>query len=224
MIFCCGMPRSGGTLLYQIVKEVAELGDLGRGRGFAKESYNSGVVKADTCQPWMTERVISGQAVAFGCYRDLRDVIVSLRTFYSRRSREKTGRPKRWTVRDVLDYRGDLLDVYYCWREVCDTWFRYEDDHYPARVVDGVAFELAVSLSPNQKHDIIRKYSLEANRERIRGQKHWMDAGAGSMLTKIHISPTKGKSTWREALSPDDLALVMEFGGDWLREHGYVAS
>ena len=23
MIFCCGMPRSGGTLLYQIVKEVA---------------------------------------------------------------------------------------------------------------------------------------------------------------------------------------------------------
>lgn len=220
LIFCCGMPRSGGTLLYQITREIAEHGNLCRGRGFAKESYTNGVVKADVCQPWMVDRVKAGRAIAIGSYRDLRDIIVSLRTFYSRRARIK-GPKKEWTVRDVLDYRGDLLEVYYCWRQVCDTWFRYEDADYPMTVADGVAQKLNVSLSPEQKRSIVDKYDLTANERRIANQKHWMDAGPGSMLTRVHISPTRGTSTWKDVLSREDLALIEKFGGDWLREHGY---
>lgn len=222
LIFICSPPRSGGTLLYQLTREIAELGGLCQGRGFAKAGYTSGVVKADVCQNWMVHRVQTGQARAFGSYRDLRDVIVSLRTFYARRAEAK-GPPKKWTVRDVLDYRGDMLEVYYCWRKVCGTWFRYEDEDYAATVIDGVSRRLGVLLSIEQKQAIMSKYSLSANAQRIIDQKHWMDAGGGSMLTKIHISPTLGRSTWRESLSEDDLSLVYEFGGEWLKEHGYMA-
>lgn len=218
LIFCCGMPRSGGTLLYQLVKEIAETGNVCKGRGFPKEKYKSGVVKTDTCQPWMIERVKKG-ALAFGTYRDFRDIVVSLRTFYTRRAFARYDR-KRWTVDDVLRYRHNILETYYCWQP-CATWFQYEDVGLARTIIDTVSDALNVSLSFVQKRDMVSWYSIKANEKRIEKQKAWMDAGSGSMLTKIHISETRGKSTWKEALSKEDLAKVMTVGGGWLKEHGY---
>jgi hypothetical protein len=213
------MPRSGGTLLYQLTREIAEQGNITRGRGFAKEGITSGVVKTEFCEPWMIDRVRNG-AIAFGTYRDFRDIIVSLRGFYNRRDRVKRI-PKKWTVQDVLDYRPIILDSYYCWQRPCKVWFRYEDDNLAQYIVNDVSNLLNVSLSSEQKQAIVHKYSLVANLRRTRQQKVWMEAGPGSMLTQEHISPTKGKSTWREVLSPDDLVLIDKVGGQWLREHGY---
>ncbi len=217
LIFCCGMPRSGGTLLYQLTKEIA--GQKGiRGKGFAKRKIKRGVVKADRCEGWMIERINNG-ALAFGTYRDFRDVIVSLRTFYTRRSQAK-GRGRQWTVKDVLEYRPNILEVYRCWQPYA-MWFRYEDDNLALNIVENVTDFLGVSLSSIEKQAIIDKYSLVSNEKRIRGQNVWMEAGDGSMLTKIHISPTRGRSTWREALSREDLVRVEAIGGNWLKEYGY---
>ena len=218
LIFCCGMPRSGGTLLYQLVKEIAETGGVCKGRGFPKERYRNGVVKTDTCQPWMIKRIKKG-ALAFGTYRDFRDIIVSLRTFYTRRAFARYDR-KKWTVDDVLAYRSNILDVYYCWQPHA-TWFKYEDVGLIRTIIDTASNALSVRLSFEQKRDMVSWYSLEANEKRIKNQSVWMDAGSGSMLTKIHISSTRGRSTWEEALSKEDLAKVEAIGGDWLKEHGY---
>jgi hypothetical protein len=214
------MPRSGGTLLYQLTKEIAERGEIATGRGFAKERYHSGVVKTEFCEPWMIDRVRNGGAVAFGSYRDFRDVIVSLRGFYNRRDRIKRT-PKAWTVQDVLDHRPIILDSYYGWQRACRVWFRYEDENFAQNIVNDVCDILRVPLMPRQKRVIIEEYSLEANLRRTQTQKVWMEAGPGSMLTQGHISPTRGRSIWREVLSPHDLVLIDKVGGQWLREHGY---
>ena len=218
LIFCCGMPRSGGTLLYQLIREIAETGGICKGRGFPKEKYRSGVVKTDTCQPWMIERV-KREAFAFGTYRDFRDIVVSQQKFYTRRSFARLDR-RQWTIDDVLEYRPDILKIYYCWQPHA-TWFKYEDIGLARTIIDTVSDTLNVSLSFEQKRDMVAWYSLEANEKRIEKQKVWMDAGSGSMLTKIHISPTHGKSTWKEALSKKDLVKVEAIGDDWLKEHGY---
>lgn len=220
LIFCCGMPRSGGTLLYQLTKEIAEFGGICKGRGFPKERYQSGVVKTDTCQPWMIERVKSGEAIAFGTIRDFRDIVVSLVGFYNRRALAR-GPKRTWTVDDVLKYRANILDIHYCWQPWA-TWFQYESPYLSQSIVDEVSKILGVSLDSGQKGYILVRNSLKANEERIKRQKAWMDAGPGSMLTKIHISPTRGKSTWRKVLSKSDLEKIMAIGGDWLRENGYI--
>lgn len=218
LIICCSVPRSGGTLLYQLTKEIAELGDICKGRGFAKESITSGVVKTEFCEPWMIDRVKNG-ALAFGSYRDFRDIIVSLQGFYNRRERIK-GIKKRWTIDDVLSHRPVILESYYGWEEYA-TWFRYEQGNFAYCVTSAVSDCLNVQLSTIQKQAIIFKYNLDNNTRRVKQQKIPMDAGAGSMLTKWHISPTKGQSTWREALSQSDIDKIEYVGNEWLREHGY---
>lgn len=211
------MPRSGGTLLYQLVKEIAESNNICKGRGFPKEKYKSGVVKTDTCQPWMIDRVKNDGALAFGTYRDFRDIIVSLQKFYTRRSSERFNKPKQWSVDDVLKHRPDILDIQRCW-EPHATWFKYEDDSFQCQIVKQVSKQLGVT---SDIWAIIDKYSRQANDQRIKQQKQWMDAGTGSMLTRIHISDTRGRSVWREVLSQEDLAKVETVGDDWLRKYGY---
>lgn len=220
LIFCCGMPRSGGTLLYQLTKEIVELNGLGKGHGFPNEKYKSGVVKTDTCHPWMIDRVNRGEALAFGSYRDFRDIVVSLQKFYSNREQQRFGKTKVWSVSDVLTYRPDILDIYYCWQPYA-TWFRYEGEDFTQNIVNTVSRQLRVSITPEQRQSIIGKYNLINNLDRIERQVSWMDAGTGSMLTKVHISDTRGRSTWRDVLSPDDLATVEAVSGDWLKEHNY---
>lgn len=212
------MPRSGGTLLYQLIKEIAAYRDI-KGRGFPKKRFKNGVVKTEFCEPWMIQRVENNQAIAFGTYRDFRDVIVSLRDFYNRRERVK-GVKKVWTVADVLEYRSVILESYYCWQSHA-TWFKYEDENLALNIVNNISDFLDVSLSFKEKQVIIGKYSLSSNEKRMRQQKVWMEAGSGSMLTQAHISPTRGKSTWREVLSMSDLHKIMMVGSDWLKEHSY---
>lgn len=214
------MPRSGGTLLYQLTKEIAEYSGLATGKGFPKERYKNGVVKTDTCDDWMIERVKSGQAIAFGTYRDFRDIVVSLQKFYTRRDKERFGKIKQWTVGGVLEYRPDILDIYYRWQPLA-TWFRYEDSNFKRNAIKEISKHLNVELTHRDIQHIIDKYSRQANDNRIKKQKHWMDAGSGSMLTKIHISETRGRSTWREVLSKEDLAKIESIAGDWLKEHDY---
>ena len=210
------MPRLGGTLLYQLTKEIAEYSGLATGKGFPKERYKDGVVKTEFCEPWMIERVKNDKAIAFGTYRDFRDVILSLRNFYNRRELIKnTG--KVWTIQDVLGHRDKILSSYYGWQHNA-TWIRYEHGNLADRIVNNVSFVLGVRLSNRQKREFIDKYSKENNLKRIQTQKVNMEAGNGSMLTKWHI----GKPTnWREELTQKEIEIIELVGGDWLREHHY---
>lgn len=217
LIFCCSMPRSGGTLLYQLTKEIAEYSGLATGKGFPKERYRDGVVKTEFCEPWMIERVKNDNAIAFGTYRDFRDVILSLRNFYNRREKIK-GVKKVWTIEDVLRHRDVILDSYYGWKDYCSIWFQYEQDNLDEEIVDNISASLNIQLPDLRKALIINKYSKENNLKRIQTQKVSMEAGNGSMLTKWHIGqPTN----WREELTQKEIEMIESVGGDWLREHGY---
>lgn len=211
------MPRSGGTLLYQLVSEIAEAGGIAQGRGFAREGIRRGVVKSEECCQWMLDR----RPLAFGTYRDFRDIIVSLRDFYNRRSVVK-GSIARWTVAEVVRDEGQkILDDYYCWRSVCDVWFRYENNLVD-RILEIVPAHLGVTLPLADLKAIKREYSLIRNIKRTQSQPRWIDTD--TMLTQAHISETAGRSTWREELTQDEVNLIEELAGDWLIDHNYELS
>lgn len=213
------MPRSGGTLLYQLTKEIAEISGKAKGRGFAKQGITSGVVKTEFCEQWMIERVING-AQAIGSYRDFRDVILSMRDFYNRREQmQKTG--KVWTIEDALRHRSEILDSFYCWRKHCNLWFRFEDENYVDKILNVAPQVIGITLTEQQKEAIKEKYSLENNQKHIRKMKPKMDAGPGRMLTKWHISPTCGKSRWQRELTQNEIEMIENVGGEWLRQYGY---
>jgi len=212
LIICCSMPRSGGTLLYQITKEICEQAGIAGGRGFAKPSVKSGVVKTEFCEPWMIDK----KDFAFGTYRDFRDVILSLRNFYNRRDAIKNTVPS-WTIEDVLRYRNVIIKSFNGWEEHA-VWIRYEQNNLAQVMADTVASRLNVELSDVEKTAIIEKYSKENNRQRIKKQKVDMEAGNGSMLTRWHIgNPTN----WQSELTPQEVKAIEQAGGDWLKEYGY---
>lgn len=114
------MPRSGGTLLYQLAE--------GKPNGFAKRSKRTGIVKSEICHDWMLDRCRRGSAIAIGSYRDIRDIIVSLQGFYNRRSIYRNS-VARWSIEEVIEQDlQKIIDNFYRWNEVCRRWYCYETE------------------------------------------------------------------------------------------------
>ncbi|SRX75395.1 sulfotransferase domain-containing protein [Aequorivita antarctica] len=88
-VFCCGPVRSGSTLQFNITRELVEKSNSGYAvdydytDNFSKvyERYNDEklkVFKTHSLSPLMIELINNKKAVAIYCYRDVRDVIVSI--------------------------------------------------------------------------------------------------------------------------------------------------
>jgi len=86
-IVVCGMPRSGSTLLFNLIRELMAV-ELGRSDGFfADESEykkillneKSFFIKKNHEMSWvLINRINSNLSIGFFTYRDIRDVVVSL--------------------------------------------------------------------------------------------------------------------------------------------------
>lgn len=89
-IVCCGMPRSGSTLQYQIVKEILSLNGLESNHGwikdedleyFFKENKSNStkpiLVKTHTFNPIFLDKEIFSNSLFIYVHRDVRDVFIS---------------------------------------------------------------------------------------------------------------------------------------------------
>ncbi len=88
-VFCCGPVRSGSTLQFNITRELVEKSNSGYAvaydytENFSEifENFNDKklkVFKTHSLSPLMIELIKNKKAVAIYCYRDIRDVIVSI--------------------------------------------------------------------------------------------------------------------------------------------------
>jgi len=231
-VYCVGMSRSGGTLQFQIVREI-----------MARYAPNVKVTKNEIYREKVSASIDNDSNKGVGIYRDFRDVVVSLRGFYTRRAkyyksnpdqltREKKGKPaftdeSYWTFENTLaDAVKNTLTWQKGWEENENIYFVRYEDIWPGSLWDietaNVAhFCLGYYIKPKDAVEIASKYNILENIDRIDFMKKWFDA-PGSFLTKGHIGVACGRpELWRTALTDDQVLAIEEIAGEWLVSHGY---
>lgn len=245
LLICCGMPRSGSTLQFNIAWKVAEAGGIGRRIEWrssddwasadaeladmaADERWN--VIKMHF-PPDSVKRLSDGAGTVrfFYVHRDIRDVVYSMKTKFKFTLSRAIRR-----VSDSLEAEAWLLD-----RQSGDVLI--EDysallNDLPGAVVKAAGF-LGVSLDRAQIDAIASELSLEqaytrSRREQPMFEHFWRRlnrllgrnisfADNELMLHPNHVSEHKGRvGIGQERLSGDDLdAIAKAFGA---RVHGLV--
>lgn len=138
-VVCYGIPRSGSTLIYQLISGV----------------YPEGVAKTHRYCPHRVKTTVS--------FRDFRDVVVSL----WRRS-NPTKLDRGMTAEDVEKFtatcrqRIEELDRYFERGGICPL--RYEDfAPNPALVFSALEGSFGVVVAPEKAAGLIAQYSIEKN-------------------------------------------------------------
>ena len=242
-IFCCGMPRSGSTLHYQLTAELVESQGVGKRVGFvdplslealgllanAESDDKFLVVKCHNYSERAAELISSGKGKAIYIYRDIRDALVS----YMNRCNISCEEAMR------LDggFVQTSLSNYYKWNSV-DTVLvsQYEDmiDHLKEEVIKiadflGLKISDRIAMSLARKHTLIeelqhiRHFDYEQGGVQIKNT-HW--EGSYDPKTHLHQNHIRSgkKEQWKYFLSNYEVLQVEAIAHEWLKERGYPLS
>jgi hypothetical protein len=194
---CYGIPRSGSTLVFQLISGI----------------YPEGVAKTHRYCPHHVKTAVS--------FRDFRDVVVSL----WRRS-DPANVNRQMNQADVEKFanlcrdRVKELDRYFDRGDICPL--RYEDfATKPAIVFEAVKKAFDIIVSPEKIAELVNQYSLERNREvsqRLRGFKQ---IDAGSQIHGNHIF--RGEiGGWRQFVKDRDAERLELLLQEPLCRYGYL--
>ena len=240
LLICCGMPRAGSTLQYQIVTELVETNNKGISIGWigkptrsvvktlenaAKRQDKFLVLKCHDYTHDIAHLIKKKQAKAFYIYRDIRDVLVSLgRKFYN--SVEEAIVPS--TI-------SQQLATYYAWLSLSELLVsKYEDvvNQLDQEVLK-IASHLNIDITLETAKQIADKFSLHRQRQRIEFFDYVKDGLSTkakgdfydpvSQLHNCHIY--SGESTqWKSTLSVSQIQFVEESAFSWLVDRNYTLS
>ncbi|NUO78598.1 sulfotransferase domain-containing protein [candidate division KSB1 bacterium] len=236
-IFCCGMPRSGSTLHFQMTAQIVEEAGLGRRVEWVKpklfrelrnqyaEDASWKVFKTHYCTETMTKEFRRRNAVGLYIYRDLRDVFVSAMRKYELTFELMWQRP----------FLDNCLEYYETWTSLPNVMVsKYEEmmADLPAEV-GRIAAHLGLQLEAGQCHQIAAAYSLERQKERIEEATHQgnlrprtvdgplYDPHTQLYTNHIHSGEIGG---WKEVLSSEQVTRLETKAGHWLVAQGYELS
>ncbi len=236
-IICCGMPRSASTLQYQLASEMVEKKRLGTRVTWYKPSEHAKMIeqyrhydgfkvcKSHQYTKPLAELLNKNQAKGLYIYRDLRDVICSIKTKFN------TPYDEAKLARDVELFIA-AHNAWLAHRNVRAS--RYEDILTDIRPeVRGVAQLLGVVLADDEVEDYAQQFCLESQRERVASfqqrlhtlvrETDTVSYDPHSMLHANHIGSGQ-INRWRTELQPWELATIEKVAGPWLKKHGYALS
>ena len=194
---CYGIPRSGSTLVYQLVSGI----------------YPAGVAKTHWYCPHRVKTAVS--------FRDFRDVVVS----FWRRS-DPANVKRQMNQADIerfaalcQDHVGEL-NRYFDRGDICPL--RYEDfATRPAIVFEAIKKMFGISVSPEKITQLVNQYSFERNREvsqRLRGFKQ-IDPQSQIHGNQIYRGEIGG---WRQFVKEGDVERLEMLLQEPLRRYGYL--
>jgi hypothetical protein len=198
-VVCYGIPRSGSTLIYQLISGV----------------YSEGVAKTHRYCPHRVKTTVS--------FRDFRDVVVSL----WRRS-NPTKLDHGMTVEDVEKFtatcrqRIEELDRYFERGGICPL--RYEDfAPDPALVFSALERSFGVVVAPETAAELIAQYSIEKNAAIAQKLGNFKSIDPASQIHGNHIF--RGEiGGWRQFVTGSAAERLEELLEEPLRRYGYEAS
>jgi hypothetical protein len=197
-VVCYGIPRSGSTLVYQLVSGI----------------YPEGVAK--------THRYSSHRVKTTVSFRDFRDVVVSL----WRRS-NPTAVDRQMTEQEVDKFAGtcrsriEELDRYFERGGICPL--RYEEfAPNPAAVFLALEKTFGVTVPPDNAARLIDNYSMEKNAEIARKLGSFKSIDPGSQIHGNHIF--RGEiGGWRQFVSGAPAQRLEDLLREPLLRYGYEA-
>lgn len=233
-VICCGMYRACSTWQYEVIGHLIEWRRKGERLGYVEGStYDPKpgrgrfrVLKCHDAHPKFTLAVAEGDALAVYSYRDLRDVVDSMR--------HKTGKSFEGLMGEGLVHRILWNDSYWMTRPGVLAQ-RYEDlVSDPTGGVRELARFLGISLSTEEAEEIAEAYSPEANRRRaeavrLEARSIGVDPDDPAQVlrhdpeTLLHGNHLRSGRVggWREALSLEDQGMLARIVGPWLVSRGY---
>lgn len=240
------MSRSGGTLLYQLLKLLVEMRDIGLGVGFPMNTnydvephYEFLVLKTERYYDDYADAIKSGAALAVGTWRDPRDVAASLLRFYCNREcfrksefdandkliREATVEEvdveQVWTEYALPALR-DAIDWFSSWEALDPYLSCYESIHpnHWTTFLRGIGIQMNLDITPKEARWLFSALTIGKNLKRQQEMTQWISPS--TMMTRSHISENLGrKGTYAKWLNDDKLAQVKEIAGEWMSLHAY---
>jgi hypothetical protein len=194
---CYGIPRSGSTLVYQLISGI----------------YPAGVAK--------THRYCSHRVKTAVSFRDFRDVVVSL---WRRSNPAKVDRGMNEA--DIEKFAGICqdrvkdLNRYFDRGGICPL--RYEDfAAKPATVFEAVEKTFGIAVSPEKVTELVNQYSLERNREVSQRLGGFKQIDPESQIHGNHIY--RGEiGGWRQFVKDRDAGRLELLLQEPLRRYGYL--
>lgn len=216
IVLCCGMPRSGSTLQYQITAAVVERSGVGERIGWTGEVPHAVVsrcerddsrwfvLKEPLYSPHWGQLVSSGKAKGVYIFRDVRDVVVS-----------HMMKEKKSFYEDVVEHRlvEKTLATHYKWvatRHLLVSRYEAVVKHVAQEVVR-IADYLGVGLSEEDVARIANDLSLDGQLRRTTAMSRNMPAARlHDAHTLLHANHIRSGATgqWLYELQPFQVALI----------------
>lgn len=230
LIVCGGLMRTGSVAMFQIMREIVESKSVGFApvmpHGEEGEYYDSECVRwAAQPESFVTklhtyrnslDDIIEQNAQDLRVVltiRDIRDILVSLMHFRnsSFESNIHSNAYKNW----IAEYDKWIDNV----PEDSLLTVRYEDfiaDRFTTILKVGKFMDLPLN-APEAKA-IDEKWNVEANRRRAT-EGH--PTNSKEFMSQRHIYQA-GFGMWEEELTEEQIEIVEEYAGEWLKQNGYV--
>ncbi len=202
-IFCCGTKGTGSTLMFNLVSEIVERGNVGKKIAWTpsedfsevRDQYSDytdfKVIKTDQLTAEIEATFINNNAIGFYSYRDIRDVLISRST--------EDNQPLDDYLNDE-QYAKEYLDHFLTWQKVPNLYrSAYED------------FRINIGTEIRRIQNILNIVPLSDETVLEISQKYAVENHATAQTNQ----------PWKAVFKQEQNAAIERTAGEWLFNHGY---
>ncbi len=233
-IFCCGPKRSGSTLQFNIVRELVERNSAGvtlpytfpddfpKSYEMYKDEAGLKVFKTHDLTPFMIDLVESNKAKCISCFRDIRDVAVSV-------AKKENLKPN--DIARSETFVGNYISYDKLVRSLPSSYISKYEEFYSDISSEAKKISKFLSLETNNEiiNDIEKKHSFK-NKEKLMDTSEMIDfKGRNDKKYKINRETLVHKNhfgnihpgKYKNDLSAKSLKILEARSAMWLLRRGY---